>query len=286
MLSANRVTVWRVEAEAGTVVAEFEWCRSPLEPFRNATFSLTEFPLSIDQLLDAGHTVVLDETSASFFGATTVLAVPVAVAGRLQRMLTVGWSEQIGRAGIEAPRTIIDQTLIDSLYSLTAIVQGSATAALMAERATYDEVTGLANRRLLLFMLDHLLSRLGRSNRGGVAVVFCEISPDTVAADELVVRVARAFQQVTRATDVVGRFDERVLAVLCDDLRDPGEALEVARRLAQVCRRLDEASVLDACFGIGYSNESVATGVLLRRADLATYQARSDGTGAIRVVSS
>jgi PleD family two-component response regulator len=121
-------------------------------------------------------------------------------------------------------------------------------------------------------------------------VIFCEVADRRTSgggrpvAEELMVAVAKAFQLQTRATDVVGRFDDHVLAVLCDDLRDPGEAVEVARRLGQVCRHYGGDDVA-ACLGVGFSDESVAPGVLLRRADLATYQARTDGAGAIGVVS-
>lgn len=280
LLNAVRLTLWRVEPEGDEVAAEFEWFRSPLPPLRNARFSLEQFPLATDALLRNGPTVVLDERAAEFFDAREVLAIPLTGRGRLLRLLTVGWNDRSTPAPLA-----LDQAAIDSLYTLTAIVHASAEASVLAERASYDEVTGLANRRLVLFMLNHLLSRLGRSNRGGVGVIFCELAEQTVAED-VVVRVARAFQQLTRATDIVGRFDERMLAVLCDDLRDPDEAVEVAKRLSAACSSIDGADGLAACFGVGFSNESVATGVLLRRADLASYQARGDGQGAIRVVSS
>lgn len=284
MLDATRSTMWRVEVDGEAVTAEFEWFRSPLGPLRNQRYELDRFPLPMATLLGGGPTVVLDDSSSQFFGTAEVLVVPVTGRGRLLRFLTIGWSE-VDQQAEPAPLRL-DPAVLDTLYSLTSVVHAATETAALSERASYDEVSGLANRRLLLFMLNHLLSRLGRSGRGGVGVVFCEIAPEAVP-DEVVVRVAKAFQQLTRATDVVGRFDDKMLAVLCDDLRDPGEAVEVARRLSHACRQLGpEAGVLAPCFGVGFSEESVATGVLLRRADLATYQARIDGIGAIRVVSS
>ncbi|MCC6438107.1 MAG: diguanylate cyclase [Acidimicrobiales bacterium] len=284
LLGASRLTLWQVEAEGDAATAEFEWFRSPCEPFRNMRLELDRFPLPAAALTGGAPAVVLDEAATRFFGVTEVLVVPLASRGRLLRFLTVGWVE---RPHAEHAAIGIDPGVLDALYSLTAVVHGTAETAVLAERASYDELTGLANRRLLLFMLNHLLSRLGRRRGGGVAVIFCEVDEQSVPEDAIV-RLARSFHHETRATDVVGRFDERVLAVLCDDLRDPAEAVEVARRLARVCRDEAEQAGLPgrvACFGIGYSDESVAPGMLLRRADLATYQARADELERIKVVA-
>jgi GGDEF domain-containing protein len=286
LFNAVRLTLWRVEADGDAVAAEFEWCRPAYEPLRNTRVELSQFPLGRDVLLGDGPAVVLDEHTGPLFGGAEVLVVPLTIRGRLQRFLTVAWAG--GQPDTEA--LAIDQAVLDGLFSVTAVIHGAADTSRLAELASYDERSGLANRRLLLFMLNHLLSRLGRRGGGGVGVIFCEVADRRagVAArpvpDELMARVAKAFQLQTRATDVVGQFDEGVLAVLCDDLRDPAEAIEVARRLSQVCRHYGGDDVAP-CLGVGFSDESVAPGVLLRRADLATYQARTDGTGAIRVVS-
>ncbi|MGD9752302.1 MAG: diguanylate cyclase [Acidimicrobiia bacterium] len=286
LLDASRLTLWQIDPEGDAATAEFEWYRPGLLAMRNSRHELSGFPVPPDTLA-AGPTVVLDESAAAFFDANEVLVVPLAVRARLLRFLTVGWAEPRHAASVG-----IEPAVIDALFSMTAVIHGAAETAALSERASYDELTGLANRRLLLFMLNHLLSRLGRRRGGGVAVIFCEVD-DQAVPEELVVRLARAFHEETRATDMVGRFDDRVLAVLCDDLRDPAEAIEVARRLARVCRDasaeagLAEAGLAErvACFGIGYSDEAVTTGVLLRRADLATYQARAEGRGGIRVVA-
>ncbi len=277
MLDACRLVIWRADADRGAVTAEFEWYRASLDSLRNTTIELDQFPLPSGTLASGGPTVVLDDSSTAFFGAHEVLVVPLAARGRLLRFLTVAWADPRRPAPLS-----VEHGLLDGLYSLTAVVHGAAETNQLAERASYDEQTGLANRRLLLFMLNHLLSRLGRRAGGGVGVIFCELAELAVAEDVLV-RLAKAFQQATRATDVVGRFDDRVLAVLCDDLRDPNEAIEVARRLVTICREVSPE--LSACIGVGYSDEAVAPGVLLRRADLATYQARLEGAGTIRTVS-
>ncbi|ROP27060.1 sensor domain-containing diguanylate cyclase [Pseudokineococcus lusitanus] len=103
--------------------------------------------------------------------------------------------------------------------------------------ATYDTLTGLVNRRVLLDRLDRALARPGAS--AGPALFFCDLDGfkavnDTLGhetGDEVLRTVARRLQALVRSGDTVARLGGDEFVVLCEQL--PPEELDgLAARLA------------------------------------------------------
>lgn len=162
------------------------------------------------------------------------------------------------------------------------------------ERSLHDALTGLPNRELLHDRLEQALSRAQREGRGGLAV-FIDLDDfkpinDTFgheAGDSVLCAVAERLLRAVRETDTVARlggdeffvvaggiatthdarvFSEAIAAALAVPIELPG-----GRSIARV------GASLGLC-AFPYSNAT--PGDIIRRADLAMYSAKRNGTGA------
>jgi diguanylate cyclase (GGDEF)-like protein len=104
----------------------------------------------------------------------------------------------------------------------------------------HDALTGLPNRVLILERLEHALLR-GRRSGDTTAVFFLDLDQFKVinttyghgVGDELLVAVAERLTAVLRPGDSVARLNGDEFVVLCEDLRDPSDADEIAVRFDQ-----------------------------------------------------
>jgi diguanylate cyclase (GGDEF)-like protein/PAS domain S-box-containing protein len=164
--------------------------------------------------------------------------------------------------------------------------------------AYHDALTGLPNRR---FLFERLQESLGRSNGGGRgALLFSDLDRfkqlnDTLGhkvGDALLQAVAGRLLRVAGATGLVAHTGGDEFAVLLDKLdADPERASAQARSLAEQLR-----SAMHEPFGINNQHHqmSVSIGVamfdgpgtgaddLIKRADIAMYEAKAGGRNAIR----
>ena len=164
--------------------------------------------------------------------------------------------------------------------------------------AYHDALTGLPNRRLLLQRLQERLARGTASQRG--ALLFSDLDRfkqinDTLGhkvGDALLQAVAGRMMRTVGEQGLVSHTGGDEFAVLLDQLdADPGRAAAQARELAERLRR----SIREP-FGIDsqYHQVSVSIGValfdgpetgadeLLKRADMAMYEAKASGRNTIR----
>ncbi len=165
--------------------------------------------------------------------------------------------------------------------------------------AFYDALTGLPNRRLLLDRLHQARTASARDHRPG-ALMFIDLDDfkslnDTLGhsvGDHLLRLLAGRLQDCLRAHDTVARLggDEFVIVLSDLDSDEHQAAIEaelIAEQvLAEMTRPADLQSTAYQCSAsIGISlfhgkKESVEE--LLRRADVAMYQAKSSGRNGIR----
>ncbi|MDX6209549.1 MAG: hypothetical protein QOE24_1940, partial [Frankiales bacterium] len=161
----------------------------------------------------------------------------------------------------------------------------------LAHQAVHDDVTGLANRPLLLDRVTQSLLRLERLP-GRIAVLFIDLDffktiNDTMghdAGDRVLIEVARRLEQVSRRTDTVARFGGDEFVVLCDKLRIDEDVRVVAdrvvRALAEPFNVDGRDVVLSASIGIVVNDDpGVLAADLIRDADAAMYQAKERGKG-------
>ena len=160
--------------------------------------------------------------------------------------------------------------------------------------AFYDELTGLPNRRLLMDRLERAVTQSARKGTHG-ALLFLDLDNfkginDTLGhewGDRLLTLVAQRITASVRASDTVARLggDEFVLVLQGlqpEPTEAAGEAELVAQKVLQELSRpytLEDA-VLYSTPSIGitlFRNQDQSVHELLKRADLAMYQAKAQG---------
>ncbi|GAC1312979.1 MAG: hypothetical protein NVSMB12_03980 [Acidimicrobiales bacterium] len=157
----------------------------------------------------------------------------------------------------------------------------------LARLALHDDLTGLANRTLLMDRLTRLRgSRPGHA--GSTATLLIDLDEfklvnDTYghgAGDELLRQVAQRIIEVAGEPHTVARLGGDEFVVLCEDLDDDGQAIEMAERIREALTppfliESDEVFV-SASIGIAATPGS-AVDDLLRDADVAMYRAKDRG---------
>jgi diguanylate cyclase (GGDEF)-like protein/PAS domain S-box-containing protein len=163
---------------------------------------------------------------------------------------------------------------------------------LLAERlsheASHDMLTGLANRGLFQ---ERVGQAVGRCATGlGMNVVLVDLDNfktvnDTLghaAGDQLLVTVAERLGAAVRSSDTVARLGGDEFAILLEDI--PSYAVEQV--ITAIIGALREPVVVDgsdlrvqASFGVVAGVEGDDAGDLLRRADIAMYEAKARGEG-------
>lgn len=164
--------------------------------------------------------------------------------------------------------------------------------------ALHDPLTGLGNRALLLEAtgartrdLTGWVSGHRRSATTDVALLLLDLDAfktvnDTLGhavGDRLLIEVAQALRTQVRPQDVVVRLGGDEFAVLVRELPDPPSALRTAQGISAALHRpfvVDEVSFeVGVSIGVAFGGgEDVDE--LMRRADVAMYQAKRDGGGA------
>jgi diguanylate cyclase (GGDEF)-like protein len=158
----------------------------------------------------------------------------------------------------------------------------------LARAASTDYLTGLANRPALLSMLDREAERFRRSQRP-FSLLLVDLDRfktvnDTLghdAGDRVLIQVAQLLCQGVRAHDVIARWGgDELLLFLPETARDG--AVQLAERLRGVVGNtpLDAGGATVALtLSIGASTifQGMSVTECIRRADLALYQAKSEG---------
>jgi diguanylate cyclase (GGDEF)-like protein len=175
--------------------------------------------------------------------------------------------------------------------------------------ALYDNLTGLANRRLLNDRLEQILSARKRSGRYA-ALIFIDLDNfkplnDTyghTVGDFLLIAAAQRITDCVRETDTVARFggDEFVVALgdlVLDDAESTSQASIIAEKirfsLAETYQLVikhngDEDVIVEhhctSSIGVVVFNDyQLSLDDVLKRADAAMYQAKEAGRNMIRM---
>jgi diguanylate cyclase (GGDEF)-like protein len=164
------------------------------------------------------------------------------------------------------------------------------------EQAFRDALTGLANRRLFLDRLSHVLDRLRGRSTARVAVVFLDIDNfkhlnDRLghpAGDEILQAIGERLRLAIRPGDTAARLGGDEFAVLLEEVNDETEALAVAERLiagiGAPITLADGSPRIGASIGVAMSGTSGdSADDLLRNADIAMYAAKAAGRGRIQL---
>jgi diguanylate cyclase (GGDEF)-like protein/PAS domain S-box-containing protein len=158
--------------------------------------------------------------------------------------------------------------------------------------ALHDGLTGLANRTLFL---DRVEQALGRPVAGTLAVLYVDLDDfktindglGHVAGDALLCAVAGRLQNCLRQGDTAARLGGDEFGILLDDVEDEATAIEVAHRIGEALAQpfVIEGRQLHVTATVGVvtrPEEEVSTELLLRRADVAMYLAKTRGKNRVQ----
>lgn len=216
--------------------------------------------------------------------------------GELRAEMTLGHSDGRSLKGLVALSWMQEhdggRVLLAQIEDITA---RRAAEQRLTELALHDELTGLANRRLLIERCEQAFTRArsGRGRSSSVAALFIDLDGfkpindraghDT--GDQLLIAVAGDLVTTLRPTDTVARVggDEFVVLIEQDDglayLRTVAERITTTIR-RQISTDTDSLS-LSASVGIARVDlahePDVSPEQLLRRADAAMYRAKERG---------
>jgi diguanylate cyclase (GGDEF)-like protein len=216
-------------------------------------------------------------------GLRSVISAPVYQRGALVGALSLG-TRRPGRRYREMER---DAVIAFAEHAGLALNDAKA-AEETAHHAFHDPLTGLANRALFLDRLRQARTRAARSG-GSVGVVFADLdgfktvndSLGHAAGDQLLIIAAQRLVSVIGPTDTVARFGGDEFAILIEDATEPITAARLARRALEVLERVIEIHgreiFITASIGVASGLEEPEE--LLRRADLAMYEAKGQGKG-------
>ncbi len=196
---------------------------------------------------------------------------------------------------------VIDKSGASSHYvsSITDITARKAAEAEIQQLAYYDNLTKLANRRLLMDRLEHALANSARSGRDG-GLLFIDLDNfkainDALGhdvGDSLLRQVADRLISCVRKTETVARLGGDEFVVMVEDMSP--DISEAARQMEAVGEKILEAlNVPYELAGRSYQNtpsigitlfggKDTTSDELMKRADIAMYQAKRTGRNAIR----
>ncbi|HEY7629630.1 MAG TPA: EAL domain-containing protein [Thermoleophilaceae bacterium] len=290
-LSIELVTVLELQPEDDTLLfrAGAGWppgmvgnVTSPFDDASQAAMAIrTEAPVVVD-----------DYAAEVRFGGAPVLLAHGAVSG-----ITVPISGREMPFGVLAAHaTSVRSISTDDVNFLQSVANVMAAAierrrseAATRHQALHDPLTGLPNRALFRDRLQHALAR-ARRNSTTVAVLFLDVDNFKVvndslgheAGDELLTALAPRLADAVRSGDTVARFGGDEFVLLCEDVVDEQEALEIAQRVKQCfAEPLTIAGgehVVSASIGVAMPSEGHDDPeALVRDADAAMYQAKERG---------
>ncbi|MDO8107882.1 EAL domain-containing protein [Isoptericola sp. b441] len=212
--------------------------------------------------------------SGLLLGAAGVAVAAVAVA-----------SDGVGGWLVRAPAVVV---LAATGWRLLLALNEARGAAEAMRLSLTDELTGLANRRSALAATDHALQ-----HRGPVSVLLLDLDSfkdinDSLGhgvGDEVLISLAGRIREVLGQGAEVARLGGDEFAIVLPQ-EDELVLFEVAQQIRSVLRRplrVEGIDIsLDASVGIAVREESDSSAIeLLRRADVAMYEAKQAGAGVV-----
>ena len=212
-----------------------------------------------------------------------------------QMLRTIGPSTGLAVLAISLLCLYMVRRLWNSSVNLSqSMLRLGASEAQAQHLAFHDVLTGLPNRALVE---DRLTQALALATRHDQRVALLLIDLDRFktindthghhAGDELIIAVAQRLSHIVRASDTVGRIGGDEFIVVMPDVDNIGQVQSLAQRI------IDELSEPFTLFGSDvWSGASIGLALapkdgidrleLMRKADIALYEAKSGGRGTYR----
>jgi diguanylate cyclase (GGDEF)-like protein len=290
LLGADEVRIVSIAPDRSRL-SRSHWVRVGTSPRLTELFDPGDLDRIAADTADPGRLVSGTDTSA--------LHQPVHANGDLAGMLSVSWHRTDARGDWDGGNAAL-------LEAAARILVGSARRAqrvrTLSYQALHDSLTGLGNRMRLLSALDHELNHGSGRYESRLAVAFCDLDHfkavnDThghAAGDELLVAIGSRLRDAVRAGDLVCRVGGDEFVVLCPEVDTEGEAFDIAHRMGEeiskpVHLRDGTELVVTGSIGVvvirGHGRGEPSADEMVRRADAAMYDAKSQRDRGIRLVS-
>ncbi|PXW19225.1 putative bifunctional diguanylate cyclase/phosphodiesterase [Pantoea sp. JKS000250] len=212
-----------------------------------------------------------------------------------QMLRTIGPSTGLAVLAISLLCLYMVRRLWNSSVNLSqSMLRLGASEAQAQHLAYHDVLTGLPNRALVE---DRLTQALALATRNDLRVALLLIDLDRFkavndthghhAGDELIIAVAQRLNRIVRASDTVGRIGGDEFIVVMPEVDNIGQVNSLAQRM------IDELAQPFTLFGSDvWSGASIGLALapkdgidrleLMRKADIALYEAKSGGRGRFR----
>ncbi len=165
--------------------------------------------------------------------------------------------------------------------------------------AFYDALTGLPNRHMLIERLNQIIKRVKRSPALKIAVLFLDLdhfkvindSLGHLIGDQLLMAVAHKLNTCIREIDLAVRLGGDEFVIVLEEVSSIGDVVYIAERILRELQspiQLHDRDIfITTSIGIVWvtSNHHQAED-LIRDADLAMYQAKSQGRGCYAIFNS
>ncbi|WP_031570947.1 bifunctional diguanylate cyclase/phosphodiesterase [Rheinheimera texasensis] len=196
-------------------------------------------------------------------------------------------------------QTDLDLLLFVSQHICSALERVFVQQRLL-HQALHDALTNLPNRVLFLDRVRQGFKRRRRYPNHVVAVAYLDLDRfkmvnDTLGhqiGDEFLVAVAQLLRRCLRQNDTLARLGGDEFAILLDDVHTESDVAEVMQRislqLSQPILLKQHKLQTSASIGVALADPHTVlddTDELIRRADIAMYQAKQDGRGVCRFFS-
>jgi diguanylate cyclase (GGDEF)-like protein len=168
----------------------------------------------------------------------------------------------------------------------------------LRHQAFHDPLSGLGNRVLFMYRLEHALTRANRRD-AKVAVLFTDLDNFKVindslgheVGDQLLVAVAERLKACLRPEDIAARLGGDEFTILVEEVDGVRDAVRLAERIAESLQppfALEQHEIFSTIsIGIAFRSPFQEQPVdLLRHADLAMYRAKHKGKARYEVFES
>ncbi len=190
-----------------------------------------------------------------------------------------------------------DDELKGRVWCLRDVTQGKRNEAMIQYQAYHDSLTGLPNRALLRDRVRHALS-IAKRERQQLAIIFIDLdnfkkvndSEGHDAGDNLLVEVVHRLQHRLREQDTLSRQGGDEFVILLENIRDKASVETICDALIFELQRPFDVNgrtyMVTSSLGVAlYPDDGISADELIRKADMAMYEAKACGKNAYRFYS-
>jgi diguanylate cyclase (GGDEF)-like protein len=199
-----------------------------------------------------------------------------------------GWSQQF-RFALESLLGLFFSLMLAALAKL--FLDSKVHAFELEKIAYFDSLTGLPNRRLLVYRLSQIIAHTQRSNKS-TAICYLDLDNfreinarlDLKAGDYLLVRIAKRLQKFLRIDDVIARIRDDEFVIVLQDLSCVEEVEPILQRIMEavtspILLNEENISVFTSIGVTMYPQDNSDIETLLRHAEQAMFYSKHNNKG-------